>query len=71
VRESLRKRGWIEQFYKCFEQPPVKPDLKNTEPADDSSSDSDGDENTYDGDGNLIDGMMHVLSCKSLFTCNT
>jgi hypothetical protein len=51
IREDLRNRGWVEQFYKTTTQ------AVNKELSDNKSTDSDNDDDC-DGDGNPVDGTL-------------
>jgi len=64
VRESLRSRGWVEQFYRD-DVANVHGSRKLKASSDHNSSDSDSDSNdvTLDGDGNVINGLF----CFSMF----
>ena len=73
IRESLRKRGWVEQFYKSPEtSTAANSKRKDKEPLE-SSSDSDDDGNIYDGDGNQIDGEwpLNTLRYSVQFSTRT
>jgi len=62
VRESLRNRGWVEQFYRdelshvANSHTSSKP--KPSSDHNSSDSDSDGNDIAYDGDGNIINGLL-------------
>jgi len=60
VRESLRSRGWVEQFYReepcCDAKLCASKKRKASSDHNSSDSDSDRDDIAYDGDGNVING---------------
>ena len=77
VRESLRSRGWVEQFYRDESSHdsklPASKALKTSSDHNSSDIDSDGDDLAYDGDGNIINGVLCLLfslvHLKSAFDC--
>ena len=65
VRESLRNRGWVEQFYReeLSQDERLHNGKKPKASSDHNSSDSDsdtGNDVAYDGDGNIINGIYTI-----------
>ena len=64
IRECLRSRNWVEQFYKASPTCVAPGDKKLSEPGDPNATDSDDDDDcNYDGDEKPTDGLLCRVLC--------
>ncbi len=75
IREGLRRRGWVEKFYKLHMAPPPKksPRVKKKKPVsesddeDDDDDDDDDNQNTDDDDDGQLNFITYIPYI--LYTC--